>query len=459
MPPSERQFARAYVGNAPRFYGGGPPRGANLTQLILQRGQDQADAALRSGQLWGNTVRDIGAQVGGALQQHQEEKKLKARDAKWLAVMNDEATWSNPKAAYKASMDIWGPDKGPEMFKGLVGVQQLMHPQPDPEADGKAITYMVDSMGHMSPEARAAAWPKVVGLMKGGKYAKEASVIPDQYSEEAWQPLAAQFGTKKPQRSTKVVGKTLVDDQTGESLYTAPEEAKPPGTHVVEGALVDDSGRVIYKAPPKPREPKDEPIVPIMGPDGNPVYATRRDALGKRPASNREQGRPVISGDANRVADMDTALKDISVLGDQITGSGATGATAKMGAMLPNVVTELTGIGADAKSKQATIDRVKQVIGKTLEGGVLRKEDEAKYEKILPTIGDPPSVVRAKLEGLDAAIRDKRQNLLDSLGDAGYDVGRFQARSGGGGAPKPGTRKTINGQTVEWDGQGWFVVQ
>ena len=40
----------------------------------------------------------------------------------------------------------------------------------------------------------------------------------------------------------------------------------------------------------------------------------------------------------------------------------------------------LTGWGTDAKKKQALIDRVKQVIGKTLEGGVLRKEDEVKYE-------------------------------------------------------------------------------
>ena len=101
--------------------------------------------------------------------------------------------------------------------------------------------------------------------------------------------------------------------------------------------------------------------------------------------------------------------------------------------MVPNVVTEITGWGSDAKQKQAVIDRVKQVIGKALEGGVLRKEDEYKYTKILPTIADPAEVVQAKLDGLDQAIMQRRQTLLDALEDANYDVSAYrerEARSG-----------------------------
>jgi hypothetical protein len=154
----------------------------------------------------------------------------------------------------------------------------------------------------------------------------------------------------------------------------------------------------------------------------------KSQAEGRRPANIREQGRPVTSGDANRVADLDTSLDDLNTLTKAIGGSKATGTRAKVGAALPNFVTELTGAGAEAKSKQAVIDRVKQVIGKALEGGVLRKEDEYKYEKILPTIGDVPSVVQSKLLGLSKAIKQRRQTLLDSLGDAGYDTERFNAR-------------------------------
>jgi hypothetical protein len=36
-----------------------------------------------------------------------------------------------------------------------------------------------------------------------------------------------------------------------------------------------------------------------------------------------------------------------------------------------------------SRKVQAEIDRVRQLVGKALEGGVLRKEDEEKYKKIL----------------------------------------------------------------------------
>jgi hypothetical protein len=59
---------------------------------------------------------------------------------------------------------------------------------------------------------------------------------------------------------------------------------------------------------------------------------------------------------------------------------------------------------------------------------VLRKEDEIKYEKILPTIADVPDVVTSKLAGLATSIRQRQGTLVDALDDAGYDVGRFRTR-------------------------------
>lgn len=177
-----------------------------------------------------------------------------------------------------------------------------------------------------------------------------------------------------------------------------------------------------------PRQP-----IWVVGPDGQFQDLAGVAPPGSKPASSREQGRAVTSGDAGRIADFDTALDDLDTLSGTIQGvAGSTGTRAQIGAALPNWVTEWTGRGASAKSKQAVIDRVKQVIGKALEGGVLRKEDEIKYAKILPTIGDVPEVVKTKLEGLQQAIHQRRQTTLDALSDAGYDVGRFQQRKRSG---------------------------
>lgn len=160
---------------------------------------------------------------------------------------------------------------------------------------------------------------------------------------------------------------------------------------------------------------------------GTPIASVPKPA-GGGPAGPKPKS--VTSGDANRIADLNNSLSELKELRATIGGvAGATGASAQIGAALPKVVTSITGWGTQAKEKQAVIDRVKQVIGKALEGGVLRKEDEIKYAKILPTIGDTPDVVKAKLDGLETAIINRREEQFSALEDAGYDTTRFRART------------------------------
>ena len=181
------------------------------------------------------------------------------------------------------------------------------------------------------------------------------------------------------------------------------------------GKWTDDTGAVLTGIGVKP----DKPVDPT-------IQALRDVALAKAQGGGGAPKRRMLASDANRIAELDTSLNDVDVLERDL---GKTGAASKVGAMLPNVVTEMTGLGSGAKQRQAVIDRVKQVIGKALEGGVLRKEDEYKYEKILPTIGDPPEVAATKIAGLRAALRLRRQTTLEALSDADFDTSKFEARS------------------------------
>ena len=77
------------------------------------------------------------------------------------------------------------------------------------------------------------------------------------------------------------------------------------------------------------------------------------------------------------------------------------------------------------KTQQASIDRIRQIVGKALEGGVLRKEDEDKYKKILPTMQDQPEVYRAKVAQLRNMIQTDMQSYLQM--QQGYGKGAGQA--------------------------------
>lgn len=86
------------------------------------------------------------------------------------------------------------------------------------------------------------------------------------------------------------------------------------------------------------------------------------------------------------------------------------------------------GIGGrnpwDSRSQilQAKIKMASQEFGKFMEDGVLRKEDEAKYEKMFPQLGDTFEVALAKLASVQERLAQKAASQKSTLGESGYDV-------------------------------------
>jgi hypothetical protein len=108
-----------------------------------------------------------------------------------------------------------------------------------------------------------------------------------------------------------------------------------------------------------------------------------------------------------------------------------------------------------ARQAQADIDRVRQRVGKALEGGVLRKEDEEKYKRILATLQDTPATAIYKVDQLIEDIERDLTNFAEEQRRAGRRVSEPTRANG----PKVGERRRINGQLAEWDGKGWKAVQ
>lgn len=92
-----------------------------------------------------------------------------------------------------------------------------------------------------------------------------------------------------------------------------------------------------------------------------------------------------------------------------------------------------------ARQVQAQIDRVKQTVGKALEGGVLRKEDEEKYKKILATMTDTPDTAISKIDSLITAIQGNLDDYKTLQQSAGKSLNVTSALKKKGGV--------VNGQT------------
>lgn len=73
----------------------------------------------------------------------------------------------------------------------------------------------------------------------------------------------------------------------------------------------------------------------------------------------------------------------------------------------------------ESQAFEQHVAATKQIIGKGLEGGVLRKEDEVKYEKIIPKRGDLTETLIKKAEQLDALLENKARSEIEAYTQAG----------------------------------------
>ena len=107
---------------------------------------------------------------------------------------------------------------------------------------------------------------------------------------------------------------------------------------------------------------------------------------------------------------------------------------------------------SDARQAQAKIDLVRQRVGKALEGGVLRKEDEEKYKRILATLQDTPKTAIAKVDNLIATLERDMKIFEEEQRFGGRRVPTRETPPAG---PETGgvTVKAPNGKTYRFPNQ------
>lgn len=454
-----------------------------VSSLYAQIGEARAREASNKGQIWGGAIANIGDFVSQYPQRKAEMERIKNQAEETALrkrqmereeqrdIQNDEEdkrindwfdSWLKPQGnqlpdGTPIAMDgpgtggITGNDpalKRPNPLELLRFVKpsraipiinafsalQKMDPQTDPKEKVAQLQTFYKGFQNLPEEKKVELYPGALKMWEDAGYIPRG-VLPRQWDKNT---EAFIMGTgQEPGKTGELVpipgpnGPVYGEKKPGQPVYekspSAGERNPTEWSLIADAAKGDATAKralEIYRHQHPDASGAQEPLVAVMK-DGKSVYVRRSQAEGMTPATTREQGRQMTSGDANRLAEINQSLTQAKELEDIL---GKTGAGSAVGAALPNVVTQVTGLGAGSKTRQAQIDRVKQIIGKGLEGGVLRKEDEVKYAKILPVIGDAPEVAAGKIRGLQQTLMDKRDALLDALDDANYDTSKYRAR-------------------------------
>ncbi len=140
-------------------------------------------------------------------------------------------------------------------------------------------------------------------------------------------------------------------------------------------------------------------------------------------ATAKAGGKPLPSNRVIELADQQSALKQMDTMYPEALAFAKKAGSA---GPLYNRLSAMNPWNSEAQGIKQYIAATKQIIGKSLEGGVLRKEDEAKYEKIIPNIGDTPETLELKNNQLRALISNRRTEQMKELKQAGYNVGDFE---------------------------------
>lgn len=151
------------------------------------------------------------------------------------------------------------------------------------------------------------------------------------------------------------------------------------------------------------------------------AFAERRNER-----TDQEKSKPISDTHVSAISDTDRGIEQIDKIIDLVY---------KNKNIIGPVVGRVTSIplagkyATESKNVQAEIARVRQVIGKAIEGGVLRKEDEEKYKDIVGEITDSPEVLIAKLRSLSKDLQLGKSTLLKNLEKTGRNVSKFSESS------------------------------
>lgn len=130
-----------------------------------------------------------------------------------------------------------------------------------------------------------------------------------------------------------------------------------------------------------------------------------------------EKKKALNSTAAQTVSDLKSGIESIKQLGTDISESGVNNPVV-------GFLRSKNPLDTGAQSLQGRIALTKQLIGKALEGGVLRKEDEAKYAKILPTINDTDATAADKIANITRKLQERLFLYEQAIGsgDGGADI-------------------------------------
>lgn len=141
-------------------------------------------------------------------------------------------------------------------------------------------------------------------------------------------------------------------------------------------------------------------------------------SLKRRGGGGAAPGRDLPATTVLELADVPTAIQQVSSLSDSFKKYGMDSTSAKLSNMLPNALG--SAFGTDVSKFQSDALLAMQGVGKIMEGGKLAAGDEAKYRSMLPKPGESAATAENKVKQAQDFLGGLVANRIKALRAAGF---------------------------------------
>lgn len=214
----------------------------NAAQIMANSAAARANAQRQSGQIWGQTLSNIGQIASDTITQipkiREQERAAKAQEAQdqQLRDLFSSDQMPSPSAIIKAV----GPERGSKIINGLASLRgDVVDPQTQFEKTQKVLRNVILGMNAIPDDLRGQAYPSVrQSLIQRGVIKPEDA--PEQY-DPAWWAQTAAYGQEPPKKEDPKmfnlgVGGKLVDAE-GNVIADNPQQQREITANPTEASL------------------------------------------------------------------------------------------------------------------------------------------------------------------------------------------------------------------------------
>jgi hypothetical protein len=424
-----------------------PDFSSRLPDIIMEGARAQSEAQRQKAAVWQNAIGQIGQIAGQTIQEEgkrKEEEKRAAYERQRVAQFGEVVqSAEDPRQVLGAALQLWGPEKGIEITKGYMAMDEMARQRAAAEQDARLkedAAWKANQMDLMraasgaylklNPAGREMAYssirdrvlPELMSIT--GMTPEQAQhMFPEQWSPEADQQLEASLkgGPWTPEPIKVGEGEALVDPTTGAATIPAPK-AEKPDTRGFEARIADAIAngdteeaqrlRNEYAALQAAGRAPDKPEAgQVIQTDQGPMLVDRATGQARPITAGGQQvkGKPTTSGSGGGAAKgMSAVLDSIDELSKKINTSS--GISAKFGGQVAKA-RAATNYDDDLSEYSALVQgftpMVARAVGHT---GVLTEQDVQSVRALFPNPGDSKSIRDRKMKRIRSIMAAVNQD-------------------------------------------------